>query len=302
MRIFVAGATGAVGRRAVPLLVATGHSVTGIARNEVKRRQLTDQGAHGVEVDIFNPDGLRKAVAGHDAVINLATHIPTGSRTMLPWAWSENGRIRREGSANLVNAALATGASLFIQESFAPVYPNRGDEWIDESVPIKPARYNRPIVDAEESAARFATQGGRSIVLRFAFFYGADSGFLHDMIKSVRRGRAPAFNPEGFLSSVSHDDAASAVVAVLDAPSGTYNVVDDEPVRRREMFDIMARELGVQSPRFLPKIVARLMGSLGETLSRSQRISNAKIRGTTDWRPRYSSVREGLPEAIRQIR
>lgn len=300
MRIFVAGATGAIGRRAIPLLLQAGHSVTGIARSREKRLQLERQGAVAVEADVFDRDNIRDTVAGHDAVLNLATHIPTGTRAMLPWAWLENDRVRRYGAANLVDGAIATGAHLFIQESFAPVYPDSGDKWIDETVPIQPVRYSMAVKHAESAAERFATHGGRAIILRFGFFYGSDSGFTVDMINSVRRGMAPSFRPEGFISSVSHDDAASAVAAVLDAPRGVYNVVDDEPVRRREMFDIIAGELGVKPPRFLPSIVARLMGSLGETLSRSQRISNAKLRAATNWKPAYPSAREGLAQAIRE--
>src|SRR5579859_4728780 len=120
MRIFVAGATGVIGRRAVPLLVAAGHSVTGIGRTEEKRAQLARLRASTVGVDVFDPGELRRAVAGHDVVINLATHLPSGWRMFLPRAFEENDRVRRVGAANLVYAAIAAGARRYIQESFAP--------------------------------------------------------------------------------------------------------------------------------------------------------------------------------------
>jgi nucleoside-diphosphate-sugar epimerase len=113
MRIFIAGATGVIGRRAVPLLVQDGHEVTGIGRSPAKRQALADAGATPVDVDLFAPDALNAAVAGHDAVINLATHLPTGWRMFVPGAWALNDRIRREGAANLA-AAAAAGASRYI--------------------------------------------------------------------------------------------------------------------------------------------------------------------------------------------
>jgi nucleoside-diphosphate-sugar epimerase len=114
------------------------------------------------------------------------------------------------------------------------------------------------------------------------------------MIKLVRKGWAPIpGSPEGFLSSVSHDDAASAIVAALRVPAGIYNVVDDEPMRRREYFDSLARALGVAPPRIPPPWVARLFGSVGEMLVRSLRISNRKLRDESGWAPKLPSVREG---------
>jgi nucleoside-diphosphate-sugar epimerase len=195
---------------------------------------LSRQGARGVDVDLFNPTTLRDAVAGHEVVINVATSIPPSSRALLPGAWRENDRVRRIGSANLVDAAIAGGAVRFIQESFAPIYPDCGDQWIDERTPVSPARYNRSAVDAEAATNRFTRSGGVGIVLRFGLFYGSDSGFTLDTISFVRKGWAPALGtPTGFLSSISHDDAAAAVVGALGIRPGIYNVVD-EPVRRRE--------------------------------------------------------------------
>jgi nucleoside-diphosphate-sugar epimerase len=303
MRIFLTGATGVIGRRALPLLIGAGHSVTAVVRRPQSHAELVRAGATPIEVDLFAADAVRKAVAGHDAVVNLATHMPAGYRAFLPGAWAENDRIRRFASANLVDAAMATGATRFIQESFAPVYPDRGDQWIDERTPIAPVRYNRMVADAERSAERFSGSGGAGVVLRFAMFYGPDSWFTRDLIGYVRRGWAPIPGvADAYTSLVSHEDAAAAVVAALGVPPGTYNVVDDEPLRRREFFDSLAGVLGVAPPRLPPPWLKYLFGSLGEMLARSLRISNRKLRDACGWAPRYPSMREGWPAVVAALR
>ncbi len=303
MRVLVTGATGVVGRRAVPLLIRAGHRVTAIGRSVERLAPLARQGASTLSVDLFDREGLRAAFAGCDAVVNLATHMPHSSlRVMMPGAWSENDRIRRVGSANLVDAAIEAGLRQFVQESFAPAYPDCGDRWIGEETPLRPTRYNRTILDAEASAARFSASGRTGVVLRFGAFYGPDSRFLLEMIPLVRRGWVPLpGEPGSFLSPLSHDDAATAVVAALELNAGVYNVTDDEPVTRREYFDTLAAALGAPAPRFLPGWAARLMGSTGELLSRSERISNRKLRSQSSWAPKYPSVREGWHDVVSSL-
>jgi nucleoside-diphosphate-sugar epimerase len=292
MRVFLTGSTGVIGRRAIPLLVAAGHRVTAVARTAEKRAAVERLGAAAVLVDLYDPNEVQQAVRGHDAVINLATHIPPATRAFLPGAWRENSRVRRLVSANLADAVMAQGRARIIQESFAPIYPDRGDEWIHEIAPTKPARYNRAVLDAEAAASR-------GVVLRFAYFYGPDSDFTRGLIASVRDGRAQLLgDPRGFWSVVSHDDAATAVVAALDVPPGIYNVVDDEPLTRRALVDNIAAVLGVPPPKLLPGWLKYLLGSLGETLSRSQRISNRKLKAVSGWAPRWRSAREGLAEVV----
>ena len=138
MRVFLTGATGVIGARVVPLLVAEGRTVIAVGRSADKCTLLEGMGAIPIPVDLFDRVTLRRAVAGHDAIVNLATHIPGNAQMFLPGAWRMTDRIRREASAALVDAALAVGATRFIQESFALVYPDRGDNWIDESTPIQP--------------------------------------------------------------------------------------------------------------------------------------------------------------------
>lgn len=303
LRVFVTGATGVIGRRVVPLLTDAGHSVTAVGRTPDKRAALERAGAAAVGVDLFDRDGLFHAVAGHDAVVNLATHIPRSTaRMLLPGAWRENDRVRREGADLLVTAALAAGARRVVQESFAPIYADGGDRWLDEQAPVRPARYNRSVLDAEGSAARFTAAGGVGVVLRFGWFYGPDAFHVRDMLRMVRAGWAPLPGAAGaYWSSVAHDDAASAVVAALGAPAGVYNVVDDEPLARRDFAQAVADAFGLRPPRPLPDWVTPMMrsvgGSVGELLARSQRISNRAFRDAAGWAPRFPSAREGFRAA-----
>ena len=303
MRIFITGATGVIGRRAIPLLLAEGHTVTAGVRGEPAREAFLQLGARAVLVDLFDPERLRRALADHDVVVNLATHIPSSSwKMMFRGAWRENDRIRSVGARNVVDAALASGVAKIIQESFAPTYPDRGDAWIDESTPLEPAEYSRTVLDAETEVERFVDAGRAGVVLRFAGFYGPDADQTQTLIAGVRRGWA--LLPGGaqrFISSISHDDAARAVVAALKAPNGPYNVGDDEPMRRADYFGTLARALGVAPPRFLPAWTTAMFGQLGELLARSVRISNQRLRAATGWRPRYPSVREGWAPTLAEM-
>jgi nucleoside-diphosphate-sugar epimerase len=285
MRIFLTGSTGVIGRRVIPQLIEAGHEVTAGGRQSAR-------------LDLFDSAAVKQALAGQDAVINLATHVPQGLRAFLPGSWRENDRIRTAGSALLVNAALASDVQLFIQESFV-TYPDSADRWIDEDTPPDPPAYNRTVLDAENSAARFARSGRRGLGLRFAFFYGTGDPFTQTTFKSVQRGWLPIFGrPEGFVSMVNHEDVASAVVAALKAPSGNYNGVDDEPLTRRALADALAQMLGVKPPKLPPAWVIPLTGSVGDMVSRSLRASNAKLRRATGWAPYYPSAREGWRAAL----
>jgi nucleoside-diphosphate-sugar epimerase len=300
MRVFVTGATGVIGKRVVPLLLAGGHRVTALARTPERGASLAQLGADVVTGDLFDATRLARQLDGHDAVINLATHMPRSTNLMLlRFAWRENDRVRRDGSRALAEAARAAGVRRLVQESFAPIYEDGGAAWIDESHPVRPAPYNRTVLDAERSAARFADAGGVGVVLRFALFYGPDSQFLHDMAKMARRGWLPLPGaPDAYVSSVSHDDAAAAAVAALGVPSGIYNVVDDEPLTRADWGAALAGASGARPPRPMPRWLAALGGSTFELLSRSQRMSNRKLREAGGWAPRLASVRQGFVSAV----
>jgi nucleoside-diphosphate-sugar epimerase len=307
-RIFVTGATGEVGRRLVPELVRLGYEVTAVGRNEAKRASLTKAGAKAVpspsnEHGRISTPRAAKALAGHTAVVNLATHMPPSSfRMMLPWEWHENDRIRREDSAAWVAAATEVGATRFVQESFAPVYADAGDRWIDETFPVQPVKYNRTVLDAERSAGQFSASGGTGIVLRFASFYGPDQ-LLRDLISVVRKGWSPVPGPpDSYWSSCAHDDAASAVIAALKpgVVAGIYNVCDDEPLRRIEFTETLARAAHAPMPKQMPSWLSKFNGTM-QLLSRSQRMSNAKLKRASGWSPLWKSARDGLPKAVEMI-
>jgi nucleoside-diphosphate-sugar epimerase len=298
MRVFVAGATGVLGRRAVTALVAAGHSVTAAVRSPAKATVARSIGATPVEVSIFDADALRAAVAGHDAVCNLATHIPPLRRAADPHAWQENTRIRTLGSHNLVDAALAAGARVYVQESIAFLYGDHGDEWVDASTtPIHDGPVAGPVAVAESEAARFAAAGGAGVVLRFGIFVAPDSAHTVAMAKTARRGVSvlPG-DANGFFPSIHADDAAAAVVAALTAPSGTYDIVDDEPARRREQRRALGGAVGRRRLHrmWAPKRVAG-------PLTDSQRVSNRRFRDATAWQPAFRSAPDSLRAAVREM-
>lgn len=306
MNVLVTGATGVIGRRVVPLLLAAGHAVTAAARTRERLLPLAKQGASTLELDLFDRHAVGRAVEGHDVVANLATHIPApGVRAFLPGAWRENDRIRTVASAIIAEAAMSAGARRVIQESFALIYPDSADRWVDETVPTRPASYNRSVLDAEASAQRVSDAGGTAIVLRFALLYGGvEDAFTRELLRYVARGWLPLFGrASGYVSMVTHDDAAAAVVAAVDAPGGVYNVVDDQPMTRAELAVTLGSALGVRAPKLPPEWMTMLAGSMGETIARSLRLSNGGLRRSTSWTPRYRSVAEGIqPSVVAQRR
>ncbi|HEX2848985.1 MAG TPA: NAD-dependent epimerase/dehydratase family protein [Acidimicrobiales bacterium] len=303
-RVFVAGATGVLGRRAVPRLVAAGFEVTGLARSDEKAEQLRSQGASPVIVDLFDAAAVKEAVAGHDLVCNLATHIPTAARGVLPGgAWKENDRIRTEGAANLADAAIAAGAARFVQESITFVYPDRGDAWITEDEVVEETPYTASVKAAQASAERVTAAGAAGVVLRFGIFYSADSHSTRDMARAVARGLlALPGAPDAFASFISVDDAASAVVAALDpsVPAGVYNVVDDEPLTRTDLAAALSSALG-RRVRTLPTPLTAAGGQKVAALARSQRVSNARFKAVAAWTPAVSA-RVGIPAVIEEVR
>lgn len=299
MRVLVVGATGVLGRRVVPALLQRGHVVTGVGRSAERLAALARRGMTPAPIDMFDAAAVRRTMQGHDAVINLATHVPSNSRMFLPGAWKEMDHVRRDGSAVIADAAIATGVRRVVQESFALIYPDCGDRWITEETPPNAARYNRSVLDAEHAAARVAAAGGTAVALRFALLYGPGDPFAEQVLATVRRGWLPFFGrPDAYVSLVTQDDAAAAVVAALELPNGVYNVVDDDPLTRAELADVLSGLLGVKRPRFLPSWVAKLGGSLGETLARSERISNQKLEAASGWAPRSPTAREGFRRVL----
>lgn len=292
MKVFLTGGTGVIGTRAVPALVEAGHDVTAVARTGHKAELVRSMGATPVTVDLFDAAAVKAAVDGHDAVIHLATNIPPMSRAALPKAWATNERLRSEGSNNLVDAALATGATHYVQESIAFPYLDQGDAWIDEDAPLEHVGAFTGAADAEAAAARFAASGGSGVVLRFAQFHGPGSSHV-EAFNAMARKRINPFvgDLDGFVSFVHADDAGSAVAAALTVPSGTYNVADDEPLTRREAGFVIAEALGVKPPKAVPAAVRAAMPRSGKLLMKSLRISNARFKQASGWAPAHPSIR-----------
>ncbi len=293
MRVFVAGATGVAGRRAVARLVAAGHEVTGVARSADREALLASLGARSARVSLFDPAALRDAIAGHDAVVNLATKIPTLSKMAQMSAWEENERIRREASGHLVDAALAAGATVFVQESLAFLYGEHGDEWVDaSSTSWAPSTFSEAMETAEANVARFTERGGRGVVLRFGRFYAPESGQTRALVQAARRGLAGDIGAgNSYAPMIDADDVASAVVAALAAPAGVYDIVDDEPLRRSEQDRALAAAVG---RRRLWRAPAWMKPKVAGFLTASQRVSNRRFRDATGWHPASPSVREGF--------
>jgi nucleoside-diphosphate-sugar epimerase len=298
MKVFVAGATGVLGSRVVPLLVSAGHHVTAIARTDEKAASLRADGAEPVTVSLFDPPDLRAAVVGHDAVVNIATHIPDLSRALRPSAWVENDRIRTDGSRNLVDAARGGGASRYVQESVCFFYSEGGDGWVDEDAEVDVPEFAAAVLNAEAQAARFTAGGGAGVVLRFGWFYGRGSSHTVSQLKMARRGLSPFPGAQdGYQALVHVDDAATAVVAALDVPAGVYNVTEDEPFTRREIAAAVGAALGRRPGRAIPG-AARIGGSKTAHLSRSIRVSNRRFRSAGGWAPTYPNPMSGWAQVV----
>jgi nucleoside-diphosphate-sugar epimerase len=310
MKVFVAGATGVLGRATVKVLVEAGHSVRGTARGGAKAELLRSMGAEPLAVDLFDAMAVKDAVAGSEAVLHLATKIPPIMRMRWKGAWRENDRLRTEASRNLVDAALATGASVFVQESITFIYGDGGDSWLTEDSPVSITWFSlQSMVNGERETERFRAGGGRGVSLRYGAFYAANAQSTLDTIKLARR-RMLAVPGDGsnYVSSIHVDDAAAAAVAALEVPGGVYNVVDDEPLRMRDYALATTTAFGLKASRRVPKWLFRLiLGGPEKYLLGSQRVSNARFKeatrladslhsgqaGQAGWEPKYSSARGG---------
>jgi len=292
MKVFVTGATGVVGTRAVPALVAAGHEVTAVARTSAKAELVRSMGATAATVDLFDREAVKAAVDGHDAVAHLATNIPPMTKAARASAWAVNERLRKEASNLLVDAALASGATQYVQESICFPYVDHGDAWIDESSPLEHTAVFEGAGVAEAAAARFTEAGGGGVVLRFAQFHGPGNAHVEAFNRLLRRRVNPFIGPpDAYWSWIHADDAGSAVASALTVPAGTYNVADDEPLTRAEAGRSAAAVLGVRPPRSAPTPLQAVMPRSAKQLMKSLRISNAKLKAASDWRPLHPSIR-----------
>jgi nucleoside-diphosphate-sugar epimerase len=312
MRIFVAGATGALGCRLVPPLVQGGHQVTGLTRTAGKAAGLRAAGAEPVVADALDRDAVLQAVVA--ARPEVVVHELTALAQMTDFRKLDEGfvltnRLRTEGTDHLLAAARAAGARRFVAQSFAgwpfarvggPVKTE--DDPLDPDPPAQLRRTLDAIRHLE--AAVLGAEGIEGVVLRYGGFYGpgtsaGEGGF---MLEDLRRRRFPLMGAgTGVWSFVHIDDAATATVAAVErgAP-GIYQIVDDDPAPVAEWLPALAAAIGARPPRRVPAWVARLAGGAhGVVLMTEVRgASNAKARRELGWRPAWPSWRQGFREGL----
>jgi nucleoside-diphosphate-sugar epimerase len=311
MKVFLAGATGAIGSRLVPQLVEAGHQVTAMTRSKEKLGKLYDLGAEAVACDVFDAGRLGSVVARAepDAVINELTDLPQSlNPRRLKEYYAANNRVRREGTANLLSAARGAGVRSFLVQGAAywyaptggPVKTEEAPLYLDAPSPIGPAV--ETIKEVEEAV--LTADGIEGIVLRYGMFYGPGTWYAKggDVGRQVRKRRYPMIgHGEGTYSFIHIDDAASATVAALErARAGTYNVVDDEPATAAVWMPLYAEALGAKRPPRVPAFVARLIAgdALVTWMLGLRGASNEKIKEELGWRPKYESWRQGFLEDL----
>ena len=300
MHVFVAGGTGVLGHPTVRALVEAGHRVRATARGTEKADRVRRLGAEPVDVELYDGDAIRRAIAGSDAVLRLTTKIPPTLMQM--WsaaAWRETNRLRTVGARVLVNAASAERIPIYIHESVVFVYADGGDRWLGEDAPIDDGGTEilRAALQGETHAARFSAAGGRGIVLRFGAFYGPDAPSTMETIAMARRRMLPRIGlGTNYISSVFVPDAASAVVAALGVPAGIYNVSDDNPVTFADYLRLLTEAVRAPRPWHVPAILGPILAGVAwKLLGRSQRVSNARLKAVSRWAPAIRDVAEGWP-------
>lgn len=300
MKILFTGATGVVGRVVIPALVAADHTVDGVARSDEGRAWLDAVGARPVDLNLFDEKAVNDAVVGTDAIVHFATAIPPMNDMAKPAAWQTNDRLRSEATRLLVDAAIRHDVQVFIQESISFTYAEGGDEWLTEDAAVDPPS---PVVvsaiDAEEQVARFAAADRRGVTLRMGHLYGPGRA-SEDYVEAVSKRRMPVIGKgSNYVSSLHVHDAGTAVIAAITAPSGVYNVSDDEPVRAHQVVESLAEALDVPAPRRLPRVLARAaLRSILPVLTVSQRVSTQRFKATTGWEPQYRSIAEGWADVV----
>lgn len=295
MRVFVTGGTGAIGRYAIAALVAGGHDVSALARGDDKAKLIYSMGAKPILVSLFDRPAMTLAVAGHDAIINLATALPATRDFRKLSAWKENIRIRVEGSATIVDAALDAGVPKLFQESVSMIYQDGGADWIDESWPTDSFPMAQSNLAAEKSATRFTAMGGAGVILRFGWFYGRGATHSEEFLALVRQRRISIMMgaANGYVSSIHVADGGRAIETALGVRAGIYNIVDDEPLTKCEFADALAAAANRKYYVRAPGRLALLLGDNTTSLTRSLRVSNQRFKDAAGWTPTYPSAREG---------
>jgi len=288
MRIFLAGATGAIGRRLVPLLVEAGHDVTGMTRRSEGADLLRALGADAVTADALDRDAVHaaSAQARPDVVVHQLTDLRAGTS-------ASNAALRRDGTRNLVDAARAAGVGRLVAQSIAWVY-EPGDDPATEDVPLDLGadEARRTSVEGVAALERAAAEMPEWVVLRYGLLYGPGTWFAPDGLRADE-ARARRLTADADVSSFVHvDDAASAAVEALDWPSGIVNVCDDEPASGHEWVPAFCAAVGAPPP---PEDdAARNAWARGA--------SNAKARRDLGWTPHHPSWRQGFHSDARSTK
>jgi 2-alkyl-3-oxoalkanoate reductase len=300
MRVFVAGASGAIGTRLVHQLIGRGHEVVGTFRSPRKEARLRALGAEAIALDLLDAGAVREAVleAMPDAIVHEATALADGGFSRkLDKTFAQTNRLRTEGTDALLAAAREAGVACFVAQSFAPYrYAREGGLVKTEDDPLD---YAPPAGAQQTNAAmayldRVVTDAG-GIALRYGGFYGDPDDQLTSL---VRKRRYPMIGTgEGVTSWIHLDDAAAATVLALEHEGpAVYNIVDDEPASASEWLPALASALGARPPRHIPAGLVRLIAGqdvvMGATQSRGA--SNAKAKRELGWTLRYPSWRQGF--------
>jgi nucleoside-diphosphate-sugar epimerase len=306
MKVFVAGATGAIGRQLVPRLVDAGHEVHGMTRHASKQQLLRDMGAEPVVADALDADQVAQAVArAHpEVIVHELTAIGPMDLRHFDRAFATTNRLRTEGTDHLLSAGQAVGVERFVAQSFFAAYERTGGSVKSEedSFGPDPAREMRETVAAirHVEEAVLAATWTEGIVLRYGGFYGPGTslGPGGEQTEAVRRRRFPLMGKgSGVWSFIHIADAAEATVAAVEhGRRGVYNIVDDEPAPVAEWLPVLARSLGAKQPMHLPRFVGRLLtGEVGDVMMSELRgASNAKAKRELGWTPSHSSWRDGF--------
>jgi 2-alkyl-3-oxoalkanoate reductase len=312
MRIFIAGATGAVGKRLVPLLRANGHEVVGTTRSRGKVGDLRGLGAEPVVLDVLDADAVGRAVseAGPEVVVHQATALSnlTDLRN-LDEAFEETNRLRTAGTDNLLAAAKAAGATKFVAQSFAGwPFAKEGSAVKDEEAPLDPsplpsaAQSMAAIRHLEETVVRAEPIEG--IALRYGGFYGPGTSLVEggEHVEAIRKRKFPVVGSgAGIWSFIHIDDAAGATLAAIDrGRRGLYNIVDDEPAPTAEWLSYLAAALGAKPPRHVPEWLGRLVAGeqLVSMMTEARGASNAKAKRELGWKLVYPSWRQGFVDGL----
>ena len=311
MRVFVAGASGAIGRPLVPKLVAAGHEVTGMTRSEDRAEQVRQAGASAAVVDVFDADALRAAVedARAEVVVHELTSLPDRMDFRKKDLYEPTNRVRTEGTRNLMAAARAAGAKRFVAQSIAFAYRTDGPRVKTEDDPLlddAPGAFASGVRALHEmEGIVLGAEGIEGLVLRYGFFSGPGTGYASGgaLIADIRRRRMPIVGKgTGTFSFIHVDDAADATVAAVErgAP-GVYNVTDDEPAPMSEWVPVVAEAAGAKRPFRAPVWLAKLVaGKEVATFSLDLRgASNEKAKRELGWKPAHPSWRTGFEESLR---